>query len=70
MLVRIMTRGKVNVIAATWTVPSCPMNAISSIETRMLLETPTIMGAVSRNSDRGTESRVRSRDFIAGIAKG
>jgi hypothetical protein len=46
------------------------MNAISSIETRMLLETPIIIGAVSRNSDRGTESWVRSRELIAGFWEG
>ena len=55
MLVSTMTKGKVKVMAATWAVLSCPMKPISSTCTRMLDETPAIMGAVRRA--RETETR-------------
>ena len=48
MLVKIMVMGKVKVTAATCSVESCPMKPISKVCTRMLEETPSIMGAVSR----------------------
>ena len=54
MLVKTITKGKVKVIAATWAVLSCPMKPSSSTCTRMLEETPTIMGAVSRASEADT----------------
>ena len=48
MLVKIMVIGKVNVTAATCSVESWPMKPISSVCTRMLEATPSIIGAVSR----------------------
>ena len=70
MLVSTMVNGKVKVMAATWAVLSCPMKPISSICTRMLDDTPIIIGAVSLASDEGTWPWVKSRlDIAESIAR-
>ena len=55
MLESTMTRGKVKLTAATCSVPSCPIKPSSRVCTRMLEETPIIIGAVSWARDRVTE---------------
>ena len=54
ILVNTMTRGKVKVMAATCAVLSCPIKPISSTCTKMLDETPAIMGAVRRARETDT----------------
>jgi hypothetical protein len=60
ILVSTMTKGKVKVMAATWAVLSWPINPISRTCTKILDETPAIIGAVKRAKDPETGPCVRS----------
>ena len=68
ILVRTIVRGNVKVIAATWAVLSWPMKPISRTCTRMLEETPIIIGAVNLASDIETGPCVRSVCGITGVS--